>query len=314
MVAVTPCSAQISPWVVNAIYGEPSWGESFRSINGLAIDPVSGELYVADAGRHTVDVLDSTGAPRFSFVHWITDPKTEERQPGEPNALAISPAGEIFITDIYSHDVDVLDIRGERIGTIDVLKSIGWDRSECRPEKLGMDAAGRLYASITGERQGIVRCRPDGSDCQIVIDATKDSAAVITGMGVAPDGRVAVVDHRGLPAIRIYDPDGHLMIGFGAHEVDESDVSDPVGFLFAGDGTFWVVDALRHVVKHYSSDGKYLEYIGGLGSAPGQLRYPSAIAGDGVAHVYVAERVGRRVQDYLLPSALTVAVKLDLKR
>ncbi|MEW5702004.1 MAG: NHL repeat-containing protein [Candidatus Zixiibacteriota bacterium] len=299
---------------MNAIHREPVWGQDYRSIVGLASDPVSGELYVLDAGRRMVDVMDSTGIVRFSFGHWFTDPKTGQRQQGEPNSLAVAADGEIFITDFFSNRVDVLNIRGESVGQIDVLGLLGWDQTTCRPEKVALHGSDWLYVSITGTRSGIARCRTDGSECTLFVDATAEKIDCITAIGVAPDGRVAVADYRGNPAVRIYDAAGALALGFGGHDTDPGDLSFPTAVLFAADGTFWVVDALRQVVKHYAASGEFTEYIGGFGAGPGNLRYPSAVTGNGVSQLFVAERVGRRVQEYILPAALAASPSSDSTR
>jgi sugar lactone lactonase YvrE len=296
--------AQTSPWFVNGICYEPLGAAGFRSISGMASDPVSGEMYVLDPGRHTVDVIDSAGFARYSFTHWITDGKTGQRVAGEPNGIAIASSGEIFLTDFFSRTIDVLNIRGEELGRIDMLAEAGWSESSLRPEKLGLDSAGWLYASIGGERSGVLRRRVDGGRAEVFIDATQEKIECITGLAVAADGRVAVLDYRGTPAVRIYDPSGKQLLGFGEHEIAHGDLSFPVAMLFADDGTYWVADALRQAVKHYAADGSFLEHIGGYGFAPGNLRYPSALIGDGVARIVVAERVGKRVQEYVLPGAL----------
>lgn len=309
----TPSVGQVSPWFVKAIYYEPLGSTGFRSISGMATDPVSGELYVLDAGRHSVDVIDSAGFPRFTFNHWITDQKTGRKAAGEPNSIAITREGDIYLTDFFSRRIDVLNIRGEVIDHIDMLADVGWNASSLRPEKLGIDGEGWLYASIGGERSGILRRRLDGGRAEVFLDAAVEKIDCITGMAVARDGRVAVLDYRGVPAVRIYDPEGKLLLGFGEHEVAGGDLSFPVSMLFAEDGTFWVADGLRQAVKHYSAEGNFLEFIGGFGGAPGNLRFPSALAGDGVAHLSVAERVGRRVQEYVLPGALAANELKQLK-
>jgi hypothetical protein len=122
-------------------------------------------------------------------------------------------------------------------------------------------------------------------------------------MSVAKDGRFAVLDYRGEPAVRVYDPSGRLLLAFGGHDVSEGDLSYPTSFLFAADGSFWIADALRHAVKHYSDKGEFIEYVGGYGIEPGSVRYPTGIAGDGVGRLVVAERVGGRIQEYVLPGA-----------
>ncbi len=302
-----PVAAQTSPWMVNNIYYDPVGAAGFQSITGMAPDPVSHEIYVLDAARHSIDVIDSAGFPRFSFTHWITDAQTKQRIAGEPNAIAITPAGEIFITDFFSRTIDVLNIRGEVLEQIDILVCAGWQDISLRPEKLGVDSAGWLYASVAGDRAGVIRRLASGGPCEVFIDAASEKIECITGMSVAPDGRVAVLDYKGTPAVRIYNPTGQLSVSFGGHEVAGADLSYPASLLFAEDGTFWVADALRQAVKHYAADGKYLGYIGGYGQAPGNLRYPSALSGNGVDNIFVAERVGRRVQEYVLPGVLAKA-------
>lgn len=299
--------AQVSPWEVTAILTESASGKPYRAIVGLFADPVTGELYVLDGGRRMIDVLDSTGLPRYSFVHWITDPQTGRRVPGEPHALVVSAEGEIFITDYYSRMIDVLNIRGERIDQIDVLEAIGWHDPSLRPEKIALDGEGRLYVSIAGSRTGVARCLTDGSSCELLVNTTAEGVQAITAMSVAPDGRFAVLDYRGEPAVRVYDPSGRLIVAFAGHDVAEGDLSYPASFLFAADGSYWIADALRHAVKHYSDKGEFIEYVGGYGAGPGSVRYPSGVTGDGVGRLVVAERVGARIQEYVLPGAVYAA-------
>jgi sugar lactone lactonase YvrE len=294
----------VSPWQVTSILTESSTGNPYRSIVGLTEDPSTGELYVLDAGRRAIDVLDSTGLARFSFVHWVTDPQSRRRTPGEPNALVVTPEGEIFITDFYSRTIDVLNIRGERIDQIDILKEIGWHDPSLRPEKLALDGRGRLYVSIAGSRNGVARCLTDGSSCELLVNTSVEGVQAITAMSVAPDGRFAVLDYRGEPAVRIYDPSGRLIVAFGGHDVSQGDLSYPTSFLFAADGSYWIADALRHAVKHYSDKGDFIEYVGGYGAEPGSVRYPTGVTGDGVGRLVVSERVGGRIQEYMLPGAV----------
>ena len=299
-----PVAAQLSPWLVTSITIESSTGKPYRSIVGLTEDPSTGELYVLDAGRRAIDILDSSGLARFSFEHWVTDPQSGSRTPGEPNSLVITPEGEIFITDFYSRTIDVLNIRGERIDQIDILDEIGWRDPSLRPEKLALDGQGRLYVSIAGSRNGVARCLTDGSSCELLVNTSVEGVQAITAMSVAKDGRFAVLDYRGEPAVRIYDPNGRLIVAFGGHEVSDGDLSYPTSFLFAADDSYWIADALRHAVKHYSGTGEFIEYVGGYGGEPGSVRYPTGVTGDGVGRLVVSERVGGRIQEYTLPGAL----------
>lgn len=309
-VIASPATAQVSPWQVTSVLTETLSGKPYRSIVSLTEDPMTGEMYVLDAGRRVIEVLDSSGLARFSFVHWVDDPQSGRRIPGEPNALVVTAKGEIFVTDFYSRIIDVLNIRGERIGQIDILRDIGWYDPSLRPEKLALDGQGRLYVSIAGSRNGVARCLTDGSSSELLVNTSKEGVQAITGMSVAPDGRFAVLDFRGEPAVRVYDPNGRLLIAFGGHDVSAGDLSYPTSFLFAADGSYWIADALRHAVKHYTEKGEFIEYVGGYGAEPGSVRYPTSVAGDGVGRLVVSERVGGRIQEYMLPDAVYAAPEM----
>jgi hypothetical protein len=55
---------------------------------------------------------------------------------------------------------------------------------------------------------------------------------------------------------------------------------------------------LRQAVKHFTPEGEYIELIGGYGVKPGEMMYPTGLAGDGVTELYVCEREGRRIQRF----------------
>jgi hypothetical protein len=149
----------------------------------------------------------------------------------------------------------------------------------------------------------VARCQTDGSSCELLVNASAEGVEAITGMSVAPDGRFAVLDYRGEPAVRVYDARGRMIVAFGGHEISDADLSYPTSFLFAADGTYWVADALRHAVKHYTATGEFVEFVGGYGAEPGSVRYPTAVTGDGVGRLVISERIGGRIQEYVLPGA-----------
>jgi hypothetical protein len=57
-----------------------------------------------------------------------------------------------------------------------------------------------------------------------------------------------------------------------------------------------VVDALRHEIKFFDAQGRFLGRFGGLGTRAGQIAYPSDVAIDGQDRVYVVEKGNSRVQ------------------
>jgi hypothetical protein len=97
---------------------------------------------------------------------------------------------------------------------------------------------------------------------------------------------------------------GNYICGFAGHDIERADVSLPSGIFVtddSSDGTLiWVTDALRQVLKVYKSDGIMQVQIGGFGYKLGEYQYPAGITGTGDGHFFVAEKVGNRIQRFLL--------------
>jgi hypothetical protein len=134
-----------------------------------------------------------------------------------------------------------------------------------------------------------------------------------TALAVDALGNLWIADLQGFPVIRHYSPDGRFLGGFGDRDVGIRDFSYPSAILCAEDGTLWIADQLRQAVKHMTADGEFIELIGGFGNNPGDLRYPIALAGNGVDEIYVCERVGRRIQRYYKVMTADLPVGYDVQ-
>jgi hypothetical protein len=106
---------------------------------------------------------------------------------------------------------------------------------------------------------------------------------------------IVVIDHRAL-AVQVFDRHGNFERGFGQHEMGAENFSLPEAAAFDPSGRLVVVDALRHEVKVFTIEGRFLGRFGGYGNAPGNVAGPADVASDGKKLLYVAERVGARVQ------------------
>jgi hypothetical protein len=92
--------------LLSQIGGTPSG--SFGNINGLASDPATGDLYVAQAaiggggGSNEVDQFDQAG----TFLGRVTPSQTPEGSL-DPSAVAIAPSGHLYVGDSANQLVDV---------------------------------------------------------------------------------------------------------------------------------------------------------------------------------------------------------------
>jgi serine/threonine-protein kinase len=60
-----------------------------------------------------------------------------------PQALAVDPAGDVFVLDTSENSIEMRDALGARIGSIGPLLPGGIELRS--PEDIGIDGAGRLY-------------------------------------------------------------------------------------------------------------------------------------------------------------------------
>jgi len=113
-------------------------------------------------------------------------------------------------------------------------------------------------------------------------------------------GKIYVTDADAKFCVQVFSAGGEFLLGFGGHDIKREDFSLPTGVATTGDGTIFVADELRQVVKAFDSKGQFLYWFGGFGVGSSAMRYPRYITGDGEDELFVVERVGRRYQKFVL--------------
>ena len=68
-------------------------GEELGNVMALAVDEVSGDIYVAEAERHAVSQYSSSGA----WEGWITSGQSGDL--GEPRGVALTSTGDVYVAD-----------------------------------------------------------------------------------------------------------------------------------------------------------------------------------------------------------------------
>jgi DNA-binding beta-propeller fold protein YncE len=89
------------------------------------------------------------------------------------------------------------------------------------------------------------------------------------------------------------------MVGVVAAQGDgRGQTIEPSGIAVDAFGRLVVADAALHRLQRFEPDGRWLGESGGLGSDPGQLRRPGAVAMLGAITVAALDRENRRVEAY----------------
>src|SRR5574341_214719 len=271
----------------------------FSNPQGIFYDKRFKELYVCDSGNHQVVIFDSTGYPIYHFKHWVE--REEKRFLGEPRSLVVNSEGDIFLTDNLADYIDILNQRGENLDQIKLAPLL--NLKTAKAIGLALDQKGNLCVSYRGEDKSELVVLE--ADLKVVLQLKNDTQnqqnfGDISGLWVDSVGKIYITDAVAEPCVKVFSKDGIYLLGFGKHEVGWENFSLPSGIITTNLGSIWVVDAIRQVVKAFSPEGQYLQYIGGYGRRPGELDYPGAIAGDGDKTIFVLEKSGGRFQEFVV--------------
>jgi len=125
-----------------------------------------------------------------------------------------------------------------------------------------------------------------------------------TGLGVRPDGRLAVADTHNY-VVRLYDLDGRELGTTGGEGGETGKFTYLTDVEFDGGGNMFVSEHGRvDRVQKFDPRGRFLAAWGRSGDAPGQFRRPQALAVDSAGCVFVADAANHRVQKFSNDGAL----------
>jgi len=279
-------SPLLTPRLVLWRYADAS---AFDQPRGIAFDPLDGAIYVANSGKHRIEVFSKTGRALSQFVHRVTGPDGN-RIDGTPCALAFDHAGRLLVTDLRSHSVDVLDRRGHSLFTLPATTG--------QPNALAVGADGTIYVGTTSDESRVHRIRPDYRPDSSWGEPGNERGKLwgVTALCVLNDGSVAVACDRTELGVQIFSPTGEYLRGFGTHEVGEGNLSLPSGLVATPDGRIWVVDEIRQTIQVFDSQGTPLSKEGQRGAGAGEFAHPSSMTYDGHDSIALTDREIGRVQ------------------
>ena len=283
------------------IYG-PALGVPFHEPMGIAIDSRRGEVLVADTGEGRIEIYGLKGRLHAHFNHRVRTVDGRVLR-GQPAQLLIDPAGRTLVVDKLASYVDVLDFRGRSFAHLDLARPAAGCPASSGVAGVTVAPSGDIFVASAGDSARVyrfdARYRPLG--CWSM---TEKGGALsgIRGIAALPDERLVVTFGANKTVVRIFQPTGEFVRGFGAHEVGPGNFSNPSGIAVTTDARIWGRDEIRQSVQVFDTTGARIwvtdttgAFLGGLEGAH-EFLYPSALATDGRELLAVAERVGNRYQ------------------
>jgi hypothetical protein len=177
-------------YALGAGEGEFSWP------NDIAVDEITGRVYVVDSPAHQVKVYTLEGIYLFTIYGPDTSPLND------PTGIAVDSAGgRVIVSDHNNKRLQVFDVDGNWISNIG---------SFTRPQGLAVDDQGNIF--VADSFQGMVYIyNSEGASLGDFGQFGKDPGElrIPTDVALDPYGRLAVVSYNN-GAVEIFGPEGYI--------------------------------------------------------------------------------------------------------
>lgn len=274
--------------------------ESCKSCQKFSSDFVKPAM--SNNQKHRRKFLAQLSAAGITFALPQTRKASIQPKLNLPNGLALNDKGELFISDIGTHQIFKLDGRGRLVVVAGTGESgfsgEGGQAVKAQlhaPHDLAFDAEGNLLIADTGNqrirrinRQGIITTVAGNSQAELAGDgAAATTASLNNPQGIAFDAeeRLVIADTYN-HVIRRMDRSGIITTiagtvpGFGGDGglATKAQINLTMAVATGSDGSIFISDAANSRIRRVTTDGK-IQTIAGFG--PAQDTYGGGFAGDG---------------------------------
>jgi len=262
---------------------------------GVAVTPTGDRIYVTESsGTRLVKMYDRAGKQTA-----VLKPPASTGVNHTPIYVAINPITlDVYVSDRIAASIYIYDANGKYLRTFAPKGDLN---GKFNPLALAFAPDGTLYASdIRGtdaKNHRIVAFAPDGT-----VQRSMGAPGQLTypnGIAVDRQGNIQVSD-SGNGRMVVFTQYGKMLATI-SRGIGEGDLGMPKGAAVDDSGRLFVADTTDHQVRLYLvGDSKatptYIGSFGDEGQTDGTFEYPTGVATDKRAHIYVADRDNNRVQ------------------
>lgn len=243
-------SVRVADGTVSTVAGSPvsglvnsqGAGAKFNQPAGIARDPRTGVLYVADRENHVVRAIDATDGFRVTTVAgngWpgLRDGDGQTAQFNRPWGIAIDGAGAIFVADHGNHTVRRVALpagpgKPVIVSTVSALGKLNG------PSAVRVDTEGSLYV-VEAEGRSVRKLTRAGTEAATVPGCAASAGKFVYPCDIAIDEALFLyVADWGCDRIKRVDPrSGTVTI-----VAESAALSKPVALTLSLEGTLFVAD------------------------------------------------------------------------
>lgn len=295
----------------------------FREPNGIAFDPVTGDVIVADTDNHVIRRVTQAGV--VTTIAGVAGTSGTTNGIGSaarftfPFGVTVDNGGVIYVADTSNHVIRKIAANGEVTTLTGVMRSSGDSDGfpgQARfdfPFDLAIDpTSGNLYVTDWGNNM-IRKVTPEGRVTTVAGDSSisgdKDGTGTDAyfsgpwGIDVDAAGNVYVADfgnakiRKITPAAVVTTFSGQGVGGNTNGAAASSRFSGPSGLTLGPGGALFITDAFNFVIRRVSPVGDTSTFAGSMpanGSTNGtgtdaRFHYPSGVALDSAGNAYVTD-------------------------
>ncbi len=258
-------------------------GFQFGVVTAVATDK-DDNLFVFHRGKRPIAVFDKGG--RF-LRSWGDD------QVKIAHGLRLDPAGNVWTTDLGTHQVVKYDPAGNVLLTLGKKDQPGDSTEQFnKPADIAVTPAGDVYVADGYGNSRVVKFSRDG---RYLTEWGKKGTApgefnLVHAVVLDGKGRVYVGDREN-DRVQVFDADGRFLAqwrGSGA----------PFGLFLQGGKRMLLADGRGDEVRILDPSGNLLAHFGRKGTGAGEFLMAHGICADSRGFVYVAEADGKRLQKF----------------
>jgi tripartite motif-containing protein 71 len=280
----------------------------FNYPTGIATDPGTGNVYVADTNNSRIQVFTASGA----YVSQWGASGAGNGQFSTPGWVAVDTATDVvYVSEVNGHRVQKFTLTGAYLGQ---WGGYGTANGQFySPQGLAVDPVTHDVYVVDGNNQRVQRFTSDGVFVRGIGNGTTWAAGTaaptpVSGNGngsfsypsgayVNAAGQLFVTDgHR----VQRFGSDGVFQAKWGGYGTGKGQLVTPYGITGDADGNIYVAEQGSYRLSKFRSDGRFVSTWGSYGTAGDGLMYgPTGIAlGANGFFIYVVDRVNQRVQRF----------------
>jgi DNA-binding beta-propeller fold protein YncE len=213
----------------------------------VAIDPLTGEVYVSDRPTGTIHIFDRDGTWQRQYTP--TSPLTG----WQPLGLTFDAAGNLYVTELRGPGQRVLTL--DRTGT--VVREIGLDADLDFPNGIAVDKAGLVWVTDSNNGRLLAFDQTGNLMARVGRGSTAGNLGLPRGLALDASGRIFVVDSTGSGVFVYREPEegGRVpaYVGFfGGSGVGDGQFAFPIGAAVDDRGRIYVADTANGRVQVWS--------------------------------------------------------------